>query len=240
MLRTVQIRNGSGYPQYPVMAPCGETHALKGGLHQRVAPGIKLTEPAHHRGRHLGVAGDTGALKPPGLDGPGGVHPLLDLSGGFRLGLSPHGLVFHRGDIYMEVDPVQQRTGDLLNVLLHLFVRAGALPGGVAPPAALAGIHGAHQLELGGEPQGAACPCHGDDAVLQGLTESLQHVPVKFRQLVQKQHTRQTSRSITIIETLPSEKVRYDHISKAIPTGYYLLPWGRGNYPVLPHHKTEG
>ena len=88
----------------------------------------------------------------------------------------------------MEVDPVQQRTGDLLNVLLHLFVRAGALPGGVAPPAALAGIHGAHQLELGGEPQGAACPCHGDDAVLQGLTESLQHVPVKFRQLVQKQH----------------------------------------------------
>ena len=88
----------------------------------------------------------------------------------------------------MEVDPVQQRTGDLLDVLLHFFVRAGAFPGGMATPATLAGIHGAHQLELGGEPQGAACPCHGDDTILQGLTEGFQHVPVKFRQLVQKQH----------------------------------------------------
>jgi len=35
LLRAIQIRDGTGYPQYPVMAPCGETHALKGGLHQR-------------------------------------------------------------------------------------------------------------------------------------------------------------------------------------------------------------
>ena len=57
---------------------------------------------------------------------------------------------------------------------------------------------------------------------------------------IRENNARQTSRSITIIETLPYEKVRYDYISKAIPTGYYLLPWGQGNYPVLPHHKAEG
>jgi len=80
----------------------------------------------------------------------------------------------------------------------------------------------------------------GDPAVLQRLAQHLERIAGKLGQLVQKQHARQTSRSITIIETLSSEKVIYDHISKAIPTGYYLLPWGRGNYPVLPHHKAEG
>ena len=240
MLRTVQIRNGPGHPQYPVVAPGGETHPLKGGLHQRVAPGIQLAEPAHHRGRHLGVAGDTGALKPLGLNGAGGVHPFLDLSGGFRLRLSPHGLVFHGGDIYMEVDPAQQRTGDLLDVLLHFFVRAGAFPGGMATPATLAGIHGAHQLELGGEPQGTACPCHGDDTILQGLTEGFQYVPVKFRQLVQKQHARQTRGSITIIETLPPLNAKNNHIAKAIPTGYSVPPWGRGYHPISPHQYAMG
>ena len=79
-----------------------------------------------------------------------------------------------------------------------------------------------------------------DFAILQRLAQHLQRVTGKLRQLIQKQHTRQTSRSITIIETLPSEKVKYDHISKAIPPGYYLLPWGWGNYPILPHHKAEG
>ena len=89
----------------------------------------------------------------------------------------------------MEVDPVQQRAGDLFHIPLHIPVRAGAAVGGMAPPAAAAGVHGADQLESGRQMQRAAGTGHSDRPLLQGLAHSLQHVPAKFRQLVQKQNT---------------------------------------------------
>lgn len=222
------------------MAAARQAQPVEGPLHQLLPGGVQpAVLPDHGRG-HIGIAGDAGALIAPLLHLSGGVDPAADLLRALRLLLAAHGLVLHRRHLHVHIDAVQQGAGDAAQVALHLTVRAGAAAGGMAEPAAAAGVHGAHQHEPTGQGQGAGGTGDGDHAVLQGLAQSLQRRLVKLRQLVQKQDTRQTSRSITIIETLPSEKVRYDHISKAIPTGYYLLPWGRGNYPVLPHHKTEG
>ena len=88
----------------------------------------------------------------------------------------------------MEVDPVQQGAGDLLHILGHLPVRTGAPARGMPPPAAPAGVHGAHQLESGGQVQRPAGAGHGHGAVLQGLAQGLQHIPVELRQLVQEQY----------------------------------------------------
>ena len=58
----------------------------------------------------------------------------------------------------------------------------------MAPPAAPAGIHGTHQLKPGGQAQRASGPGHRDLAVFQRLAQGLQNIPVKFRELIQKQH----------------------------------------------------
>ena len=87
----------------------------------------------------------------------------------------------------MEVDPVQQGAGDLLHIPLPVPLGAGAPPVRVPPPAAAAGVHGADELEPGGEAQGAPGPGDGDLPVLQGLAENLQGVPAELRQLVQEE-----------------------------------------------------
>ena len=66
---------------------------------------------------------------------------------------------------------------------------APASAGGVPVPAALAGVHGAHQHEPGWDRCTAARgPGDLDLAVLQGLAQHLQHLLVELGQLVQKQH----------------------------------------------------
>ena len=75
-----------------------------------------------------------------------------------------------------------------LHVLLHLLGRTGAAAGGVAVPAAAAGVHGAHQHEAAGQRQGAGGAGDGHKAVLQRLAQRLQRRLAELRQLVQKQH----------------------------------------------------
>ena len=53
-----------------------------------------------------------------------------------------------------------------------------------------AGVHGAHQHEVGGVGGLGADPGDGHEAVLQRLAQRLQHVAAVLRQLVQKQHAR--------------------------------------------------
>ena len=54
---------------------------------------------------------------------------------------------------------------------------AAAAAGGVAVPAAFAGVHGAHQHEPAGEGHGAGGPGDGDLTILQRLTQHLQGFP---------------------------------------------------------------
>ena len=170
------------------MAAGRQAHPLKGALHQPLAGGIQRAELRDHGRGHVSVAGHACPGEAGGLNGPRRVYPSLYLCGGFRRGFAPHGLVLYGGNVDVQVNAVQQGTGDLFRILCHFTVRAGAFSGGVAPPAAAAGVHGAHQLEPGRKVQGAARAGHGHLAVLQRLPHGLQHIPVEFRQLVQKQH----------------------------------------------------
>ncbi|MNF57779.1 hypothetical protein D3C84_393190 [compost metagenome] len=55
--------------------------------------------------------------------------------------------------------------------------------------AAGAGIHGAHQLEAGGEVHLAGGPADGDVAGLQRFSQGVEHLALKFGELVEKQHS---------------------------------------------------
>ena len=50
-------RDGSGHPQYPVVAPGREAHPLEGAFHQGVPGTIQTAEGGDLGGGHLGVAG---------------------------------------------------------------------------------------------------------------------------------------------------------------------------------------
>ena len=58
----------------------------------------------------------------------------------------------------------------------------------MAVPAALAGIHGAHQHEAAGQAQRSGGAGDGHFPVLQGLAQGLQGVPLELRQLIEEQH----------------------------------------------------
>ncbi len=81
------------------MGPGGEAHPLEGGLHQRVPGAVQAAEVPDHGGGHIGIAGDAGAGKAGGLDGPGGVHRVLHVGGALRRLLPPHGGILHRGTL---------------------------------------------------------------------------------------------------------------------------------------------
>lgn len=174
------------------MAAAGEAQTVKGALHQPFAGSVQRAELPDHGGGHIGIAGYLRAGKALLLHLPGGVDTFTDDGGGLRLLFAAHGLVLHGGNLDIHVDAVQQGTGDAAHVLVHLIFRAGAAAGGVAVPAALAGVHGAHQHEAAGQRQRSRGAGDGDKAVLQRLAQRLQRRLVELRQLVQKQDAPRT------------------------------------------------
>ena len=189
---------------------------------------------------HAAVKTYLGARKPAFLTFSGILHPLPYGCRILIFSLSrvqfPKG---YRRRLRADIKPFQYGPGYMPQISFNLILRTiTAVP--VRIKSAWTQVHGSYHHEICRKFIISRHPCHRDFPFLQRLSQYFHRGTAKMGQLIQKKYARQTSRSITIIETLPSEKVRYDHISKAIPTGYYLLPWGRGNYPVLPHHKTEG
>ena len=148
-------------------------------------------DAAHLPGGELGVAADTfvaGGGVALGLNGAGSKHLFAQL--GAALG-GCGGVQLVKGDgvhLHAQVDAVQQRAADAAEVAVHGGGRAGAAPGGVAVPAALAWVHSADQHELAGIGNAAADPGDGDAAVLHGLAQHLQRIRAELGQLVEEQH----------------------------------------------------
>ena len=150
VLRSVQVSDGPGHPQYAVMAAAGETQAVKGTVHDLFALFIQDAVFADHRRGHVSVAGNLRPGIARLLHGPGSVYPPLNIPGTLRGVLAAHGLIVHRRHLDVQVDAVQQRAGDAAHIALHLPLRAGASVVRMAVPAAPAGIHGAHQHKTAG------------------------------------------------------------------------------------------
>ncbi|OQA25721.1 MAG: hypothetical protein BWY59_01664 [Verrucomicrobia bacterium ADurb.Bin345] len=139
---------------------------------------------------HRGVAVHAARTLEPGL-----LHlPRLDHARADRRGRLPslHGrkvLVAHRRHLDMNVNPVQQRTRNLVAISLNLNRRATALAFRIAVMAARARVHRRHEHEAARERHAGRRAGDGDQAVFQRLTHHLEHVAVKLRQLIQEQHS---------------------------------------------------
>ena len=122
------------------------------------------------------------------LDAAGGDHPLAYRFAGFAGTGVGHLLEGDGDDFYLQVDAVQQRAGDAVQVLLHLPVAAHAGLGGVVVVAARAGVHGGYEHEACGIFHVALHARDGDFAVFQRLAKHFQHVAAEFGQFVEEQH----------------------------------------------------
>ena len=138
-------RRWSGHPQDSVIAPGGEPKAVEGSPHQLLAVFIQGTEAVQLHPAQLGAGG---AASEGVSTGP--VHPGLDPR---RMALpAPAGTApqnsGHPPEQRGRYGPAGGRTGRRDTFTSCSVHRASA--GGVAVPAAFAGVHGAYQHEPAG------------------------------------------------------------------------------------------
>ena len=157
-------------------------------LRMPCASGFKRAELADLPGRHPAV--DDGALasETVGLAGAG----LLDFGqevrgGGARRGFGKLG-EGDGGDLDVEVDPVEQRAGDLAQILFDLRRRAATRPTRVGSISARTWIHRGDQDEFGRERCAPERAADRDVAFLERLAEDFEGLAVELGQLVEKQH----------------------------------------------------
>jgi len=88
----------------------------------------------------------------------------------------------------MQVDAIEQRTGDARAIAAHLVGRAATAAVGIAEISARTGVHGRDQLKARRKIRLARGARNGDRARFQRFAQHLEHAPVELRQLIQKQH----------------------------------------------------
>ena len=113
---------------------------------------------------------------------------LADYRGVFRFLILRQLFVFHRRNLDVQIDAIEQRAGHAGQVSLDQRRRARAVVQNVSIIAALAGIHCRGQHEAGGKRQRHCSAGNRHFAVLERLAQHVQHMAVEFRQFIQKQH----------------------------------------------------
>ncbi len=88
----------------------------------------------------------------------------------------------------MDVDTVQQRTGDAFLILGHCGIGAGAGFDRVIIISARAGVHGSHELVVGRDGERALRAADGDHLILQRLPQDFENPLTELRELIQKEH----------------------------------------------------
>lgn len=97
---------------------------------------------------------------------PCGANPFADLGGsGFAVSWLQAGAFAEHADV--QVDAIEQRSGQLAPVALDLFRGAAAAAAGIAEVATGTGIHRRHQLEARRETYPAVGPGNDDLAAFE-------------------------------------------------------------------------
>ena len=107
---------------------------------------------------HLGVAVELGSGKSPGLYFPCPGNPLANISRRLGTGFIHEVLVRHGRHLHMNIDAVQQRSGDLRAIAVHLLIGAAAFVFGIGEISAGTRIHSGHQHEAGRIGEGGRSP----------------------------------------------------------------------------------
>lgn len=161
----------------------GKFQALSGSLQPAAVRFGECTIAVHRLEIEMGI----GAALAGQLPLPCGAHPFADLGGsGFAVSWLQAGAFAEHADV--QVDAIEQRSGQLAPVALDLFRGAAAAATGIAEVATGTGIHRRHQLEARRETYPAVGPGNDDLAAFQRLAQDLQDLALELRQFVEEQH----------------------------------------------------
>jgi hypothetical protein len=128
-----EVGDGAGDFEDAVMGAGGEAHAADGQLQGAFAGVVEGADFADLAGRDFGVDEAAG-----GLEFTGGKDAGAHLGGGSAGGFGPEFLKGNGGNFDVEVNAIEQRAGDLAEVLGDLGAGTPAFAGGVAVEAAFA------------------------------------------------------------------------------------------------------
>src|SRR5271156_6208707 len=186
----LEVSDGARNFQNAVVGAGGEAQALNRGLQDFFAFGGNGAVFADQLRRHLRIGVDVffGAVAFE-LNVAGTQHAAAHTGGAFDFHVTAQFLILHGRNFDVDVNAIQQRTGNFRNVALDLHRRAVAFALGVSEKSAGTGIHGGGQHEARRKIHGERCARDGDVAVFQRLAHHFQHVALKFRQLVEKHHS---------------------------------------------------
>src|SRR5206468_5958515 len=115
-------------------------------------------------------------------------NALADGSGSFLCAFAGDITIFDRGHFDVQIDAVEQWTGDALPISLHLKRSATAFALQVAKIAAWTGIHRRNEHQLRGKRDAACRARHGDLPVFERLAHYFQRRSLKLGQLIEKEH----------------------------------------------------
>ena len=95
-------------------------------------------------------------------------------------------LPWHAEHVYLQINTIQQGSGDALTITLYLIYSAATSPVLIAEKAAGARVHGRDQLETRGE-YGLTCGTGNSDAAgLHRLSQGFECLTLEFRQFIEK------------------------------------------------------
>jgi two-component sensor histidine kinase len=172
LLARFEIRNRARDPQDPVVGASREPQPRDCVLHQLLTFPIQFAKTTERARRHLGIAENAEGLETARLALPSGENALPDGRRFFAFLVLGQFFVFHGGNLDVQIDPVEQRTGDSRKITLDQGRRAIAFVQRVAGITARAGIHGRREHEALKEGQRHGGPADGDLAVFERLRDS--------------------------------------------------------------------
>src|SRR5262245_12700780 len=118
LLARFEIRNRARDPQDAVVGASRKPQPRDCILHQLLAFAIQFAKATERARGHLGVTENAEGLETPRLALPSGQDTLADSRRFFALFVLGQFLVFHGRTLDVQVDPVEQRTGDAGRVTL--------------------------------------------------------------------------------------------------------------------------
>ena len=182
----VQIGDRARYLQNSVIGASGKAQPVEQLAKQRIRIWGKRAESGEHRGRDFRIAGDAQPTEPAVLypSGVGDTRP--DLCGGFLLPSARKQVISDRQDLDMQVDPVEQRPGNPIQIPLDSGFRSGTTAGRVSEISTGAGIHRRNQCKPAGIAEPGLCSRKGECPILKRLAERFQHRTLEFRQFVKE------------------------------------------------------
>ena len=139
-----EVGAGAGHFEDAVVGAGGELEFFHGGFEQGGAGRVEVADLAHQAAGHLGVGVDAGQVfEALGLD-VAGLHDPLGYFGAAFGGALAGGefVVADGGDLHVQVDAVEQGTGDLAQVALDHAGCAHAVFVGVVMESARTGLRG--------------------------------------------------------------------------------------------------